>query len=108
MEEHTRLFEALCRIFVKKIKREERKEDVAKYADEIKKIWEVSVLVDSPNMHPRFIWIQHKDQLPVGLLTQLVERWTSITEFKSRTRLNFFSGLISTTSSVVFIAARIA
>ena len=38
MEEHTRLLEALCRIFVKKIKGEERKEDVAKYADEIKKI----------------------------------------------------------------------
>ena len=37
MEEHTRLLEALCRIFVKKIKGEERKEDVAKYADEIKK-----------------------------------------------------------------------
>ena len=43
MEEHTRLLEALCRIFVKKIKTEERKEDVAKYADEIKKIWGLCV-----------------------------------------------------------------
>ena len=27
-----------------------------------------------------FIWNQHNDQLPVGLLAQLVERCTSITE----------------------------
>ena len=39
----------------KKIKGEDRKEDVAKYEDEIKQIWEVSVLVDLPNVHPRFI-----------------------------------------------------
>lgn len=38
--------------FVGKIKGEERKEDVAKYEDEIKRIWEVSVLVDLPNVHP--------------------------------------------------------
>jgi len=43
MEEHTRLLEALCRIFGEKTKGKERKEDVAKYADEIKQIWEVSV-----------------------------------------------------------------
>ena len=54
MEEHTRLLEALCRICRKK-KGEERKEDVAKYAEEIKQIWVVSVLVASPNVHPRFI-----------------------------------------------------
>ena len=39
--------------FVGKIKGEERKEDVAKYEDEIKRIWEVSVLVDLPNVHPK-------------------------------------------------------
>ena len=55
MEEHTRLLEALCRIFWEKTKGKERNEDVAKYADEIKQIWEVSVLVDSPNVHPSFI-----------------------------------------------------
>lgn len=48
MEEHTRL------LLVGKIKGEERKEDVAKYEDEIKRIWEVSVLVDLPNVHPKF------------------------------------------------------
>lgn len=37
-----------------KIKGEERKEDVAKYEDEVKRIWEVSVLVDLPNVHPNF------------------------------------------------------
>ena len=31
----------------------------------------------------RFIWIQHNDQLPVGMLAQLVERCTGITEFMS-------------------------
>jgi len=34
MEGHTRLLEALCRIFGEKTKGKERKEDVAKYADE--------------------------------------------------------------------------
>ena len=29
----------------------------------------------------KFIWIQHNDQLPVGMLAQLVERCTGITEF---------------------------
>ena len=51
------------------------------------------------------------DQLPVGSLAQLIERCTGVAEvmdgFKSRAGLNFFSGLISTTSAVVFIAARI-
>jgi len=36
MEEHTRLLEALCRIFGEKAKGKEGKEDVAKHADEIK------------------------------------------------------------------------
>ena len=49
-----------------------------------------------------FIWTQHNDQLPVGLLAQLVERCTGIGPEK------ILLGLISTTSSVVFIAARIS
>ena len=38
----------------------------------------------------RFIWIQHNEKLPVGLLTQLVERCTGI---KSCTGLNFLQAL---------------
>ena len=48
----------------------------------------------------RFIWNQHSDQLPVGMLAQLVEhcnRNRSGHGFKSRTGLNFFSGLLFTT-----------
>ena len=54
----------------------------------------------------RFIWIQHNDQLPVGLLAQLVEHCTSITEVMGSNSIWawIFSGLILTTSSVVFIA----
>ena len=47
-----------------------------------------------------FIWTQFIDQLPVGLLAQLVERCTGIAEvmgFKSRTGLNFFQVLFTTT-----------
>ena len=39
--------------FVGKIKGEERKEDVAKYEDEIKRIWEVSVLVEFTECAPQ-------------------------------------------------------
>ena len=55
----------------------------------------------------RFIWIQHNDQLPVGLLAQLVERCTGIAEVmdSNPVRTWIFSGLISTTISVVFITA---
>ena len=58
----------------------------------------------------RFIWIQHNDQLPVSLLAQLVERCTCIVEVmgSNLVRYRIFSGLISTTSSVVFIITRIA
>ena len=45
-----------------------------------------------------FIWNQHNDQLPVGLLAQLVI---------SHTGLNFFSDLVFTTAQAVFIAAKI-
>ena len=49
------------------------------------------------------------DQLPVGLLALLVERCTGIAEVmgSNPVRAEFFSGLISTISSVVFITARI-
>ena len=48
----------------------------------------------------RFVWIQHNDQLLVDLL---VERCAGITR-----GYEYFSGLIPTTSSVVFITARTA
>ena len=53
---------------------------------------------------------QLNDQLPVGLLTQLVERCTGIAEVRVQIPYGpeFFPGIISTTSSVVFIAARIS
>ena len=57
-----------------------------------------------------FIWTQHNDQLPIGLLAQLVERCTSIAEFMGSNPIQDwkgFSGLILTTSSVVFILVRI-
>ena len=44
-----------------------------------------------------FIWKQHHDQLPVGLLAQLVERCTDIAEIM---------GSIFTTAQVVHITAR--
>ena len=57
-----------------------------------------------------FIWTQHNDQLPVGLSAHLVERCTSIAEVMGSNPVwawKFFSGIISTTSSVVFIPVRI-
>ena len=46
-----------------------------------------------------FIWNQHNDQLPVGLLAQLVECYTVQYRrghgFKSCTDLNFFQALFS-------------
>ena len=58
----------------------------------------------------RFIWIRRYDQLPVGSLAQLEERCTGIAELmgSNPVRAWIFSGLISATSLVVFIAARIA
>ena len=57
-----------------------------------------------------FIWTQHNDQLPVSLLAKLVELCISIAEVMGsnpiQARIFFFPGLISTTSSVVFIAAK--
>ena len=47
-----------------------------------------------------FIWTQFIDQLPVGLLAQLVERCTSIVEVMGSnplTGLNFFQVLFTTT-----------
>ena len=42
-----------------------------------------------------FIWNQHSDQLPVGLLVQLVEYCTGITEVMGSSP-EFFSGLFTT------------
>ena len=58
----------------------------------------------------RFIWIRRYDQLPDGSLAQLEERCTGIPELmgSNPVRAWIFSGLISATSLVVFIAARIA
>ena len=57
-----------------------------------------------------FIWTQLHDQLPVGLLAQLVKRCTRIAEIGVQIPYGpeFFSGSISTTSSVVFLAARVS
>ena len=38
------------------------------------------IFVYSQLLLHRFITNQHNDQLPVGLLAQLVEQWTGITE----------------------------
>ena len=42
-EEHIRMLEALCRIYGEKTKGNERKEDVTKYADEVKQIRNVTL-----------------------------------------------------------------
>ena len=58
-----------------------------------------------------FIWNQHKDQLPIGLLAYLVERCTGIAEVMGSNSVQawmFFSGLVFTTGDqVVCITARI-
>ena len=57
-----------------------------------------------------FIWKQHNDQLPVGLLAQLVERCTGIAEVMGSNPVQawmFFSGFIFTTAQVVCIIAKI-
>ena len=58
-----------------------------------------------------FIWNQHDDQLPVGLLAQLVEHCTSIAEVMGLNPIQawiFFQALIFTTAQVVFITAKIS
>ena len=57
-----------------------------------------------------YIWTQFNNQLPVGLLAQLVARCTGISEVMSSNpvRAWTFLGLISTTTSLVFIAAKIS
>ena len=57
-----------------------------------------------------FIWNQHNDQLPIGLLAHLVERCTGIAEVMGSNSVQawmFFSGLVFTTAQVVCITARI-
>ena len=53
-----------------------------------------------------FIWNQHNDQLPVGLLAQLVEHCPGIAGVTSSNPLQ--ACIIFTTAQVVFIAAKIA
>ena len=59
-----------------------------------------------------FIWYQHNDQLPVGLLAQLVERCTDIAEVMGsnpvRAWIFFFRSYFQLLVSVVFLAARIS
>ena len=57
-----------------------------------------------------FICKQHIDQIPVGLLAQLVEHCTSIAVVMSSNPVQawIFSGLLFTTTWVVFITAKIA
>ena len=57
-----------------------------------------------------FIWNQHSNQLPVGLLAQLVEHCpvSQGSGVQTSYRPESFSGLIFTTAQVVFITAQIA
>ena len=53
------------------------------------------------NIWKSYIWTADKDQLPVGLLAQLVERCTGIAEVMGSNPVQawfFFSGLIFTTA----------
>ena len=57
-----------------------------------------------------FIWTQFIDQLPVGLLAQLVERCTGIAEVMGSNPIRawiFFRSYLQLLVSVVFLAARI-
>ena len=57
-----------------------------------------------------FIWTQFIDQLPVGLLAQLVERCTGIAEVMGSNPVRawiFFRSYLQLLFSVVFLAARI-
>ena len=57
-----------------------------------------------------FIWNQHNDQLPIGLLAHLVERCTGIAEVMGSNSVQarmFYSGLVFTNARVVCITARI-
>ena len=59
----------------------------------------------------RFIWIQHNDQLSVGLLVQLVEHCTGIAEVMGSNLVRawiFFRSYFQLLISVVFLAARIS
>ena len=59
-----------------------------------------------------FIWTQFIDQLPVGLLAQLVERCTGIAEVIGSNPVRawkiFFRSYLQLLVSVVFLAARIS
>ena len=58
MEVHRARLEALCRICGQKIKDHKRKVAASKLTTEVNRIWQVSVLVDSPNVHPSFVCVK--------------------------------------------------
>ena len=49
---------ALCRICGDKIKDHKRKVHASKLSAEVNKVWQVSVLVDSPSVHASFICVK--------------------------------------------------
>ena len=58
MEVHRGRLEALCRICRQKIKDHKRKVAASKLAAEVNRMWQVSVLVSSPNVDPRFVCLK--------------------------------------------------
>ena len=58
MEIHVNNLVALCRICGEKIKDQRRKADALQFQQEISSIWKVSILVDSPNVHPPCICVK--------------------------------------------------
>ena len=58
MEWHQEKLLSLCRICGAKIKDHKRKVHASKLSDEVTKVWQVSVLVDSPSVHPSFICVK--------------------------------------------------
>lgn len=58
MEWHQEKLLALCRICGAKIKDHKRKVYALKLSVEMNKVWQVSVLVDLPSVHPSFICVE--------------------------------------------------
>ena len=58
MEKHSERLQALCRICGKKINDHTRKIEASRLATEVSQIWQVSVLLDSPNVHPSFVCVK--------------------------------------------------
>lgn len=58
MEWYQEILPALCRICGAEIKDHKRKVHALKLSDEVNKVWQVSVLVDLPSVHPSFICVE--------------------------------------------------